>query len=867
MDSEFLVRAINSSPGIIMFSLDTNYCYTSFSKSHEDAMMLFLGVDIHIGQNILSILTTRDRVNAKDNLDRALRGEKFNLIEKWVNEKSETVYWEVRFNAIQEPDGSIQGVVIFMLDVTQQISIKNLLEETQTRLKLALKGSKTGVWEWDIKTNAVFWSDEVFEIFSVPDSEKPITYDRYVRSIHPDDRDYVLSAIQTTLENRSEYQIEHRVNTANQETRWIRAIGQVLTDNNDRPEKLIGTVHDITEQKNEHNQYKELALVANTTTNMVVITDREGFIEWVNPSFVEITGYTLAEVKGKKPGHVLQGPESDQKIIAFMRNNIKEGRGFKNVELINYTKAGKHYWVSIEVQPLKNDQDEVFKFVALQNDVTDQKIAREHLQESESRFRQMIQYSPMGVLMYELNKLNQLILIETNDSANRILGVDIYKFIGLPLEEIFPPLAKTEIPNHYRKAAREGVPWFGEDVVYSDEKIDGAYQVHAFQAGTNRVAVFFLDITERLKAQKELEEWQTRYELIVQSSGQMIYDYDISSGSIQWSGNTDQILGFTNEEMGDINQWSTLIHPDDRESILVELQYAQKKHSKFDVVYRFRTRQGDYKILSDRGFFFVDRTNPDQTRMLGVMEDITSKKEAEDSLMVKNNELLKANEELDRFVYSASHDLRAPIASLLGLIQVARLEKSRDALEMLFTLQEKSLKKLDTFIRDIVDHSRNARLPVEGKPVDVQKCINEAFEQFHFLENMDKIRKDIQIRQETIFITDPKRFQIIINNLISNAIKYADPSKPDPYLEISVDINSHRALFKFHDNGEGIMKELQDQIFDMFFRASSRGTGSGLGLYIVKEVVHKLNGEITVQSDYGKESTFTVLLPNNPNTI
>jgi signal transduction histidine kinase len=249
------------------------------------------------------------------------------------------------------------------------------------------------------------------------------------------------------------------------------------------------------------------------------------------------------------------------------------------------------------------------------------------------------------------------------------------------------------------------------------------------------------------------------------------------------------------------------------------------------------------------------------------MEDITSKKEAEDSLMVKNNELLKANEELDRFVYSASHDLRAPIASLLGLIQVARLEKSRDALEMLFTLQEKSLKKLDSFIRDIVDHSRNARLPVEGKPVDVQKCINEAFEQFHFLENMDKIRKDIQIRQETIFITDPKRFQIIINNLISNAIKYSDPSKPDPYLEISADINSHRALFKFHDNGEGIMKELQDQIFDMFFRASSRGTGSGLGLYIVKEVVNKLNGEIMVKSDYGKGSTFTVLLPNNPNTI
>lgn len=862
MDHETFIKAIQNRSDVLIFSLDTAYRLTFFTPPFQQLIRLTWNKEIMVGDNMLTVLPEIMQLEGKEYFDRALRGEEFAIIENSLDIEGIPNVWEGRFSPVVDDTGKIEGFSVMVRNITELVQTTQILDETRERLSLALKASHTGVWEWNIRTNAVYWSEEVYKLFSIPHSEEPITFESYLQSIHPEDRHKITTAIEASLKQQVEYNVEHRIFTLAQELRWIRGTGKVVLGKDGVPEKMVGLVQDITTEKEEHERVAQLAMVANTTTNMVIITDREGRTEWVNPAFEQITGYTLQEVLGKKPGSVLQGAGTNTDTVHHIRQKLKEGKGFKNVELINYTKQGKTYWVSLEVHPLTDNEGNVVKFVAVQTDVTEQKTANANLRESESRFRQIIEFSPMGILMYELNAENQLILIEVNDSARNILGTDTSKLIGLTLEEAFPPLARTEIPEHYRKAAQDGISWYSEELMYTDGEIDGAFQVHAFQAGTNRVAVFFLDITKRKKAEKDVQDWQKRYELIVQSSGQMIYDYDLTSGNILWSGNTVQILGFTNEEMGDINQWSALIHPDDRDGIVNRLQKAQQELSKFDVEYRFRNRKGNYKIVSDRGFFYADQRDPQNLRMLGIMEDITQKKETEQNLTIKNEELLKANEELDRFVYSASHDLRAPISSLLGLIQVARMEDSRDSLELLFNLQEKSLKKLDVFIRDIVDYSRNERLPLAHEPINLQRSFDDALEQFNFLEHTSKIRKDIKIVQDHDFVTDSKRFQIIVNNLLANAIKYADLTKEEPYLAIEADITLHRGIFRFSDNGEGIRPELHNQIFDMFFRASNRATGSGLGLYIVKEAVAKLNGEISVQSDYGNGSVFTVLLPN-----
>lgn len=249
------------------------------------------------------------------------------------------------------------------------------------------------------------------------------------------------------------------------------------------------------------------------------------------------------------------------------------------------------------------------------------------------------------------------------------------------------------------------------------------------------------------------------------------------------------------------------------------------------------------------------------TFIQAIVRDITERKQAQEAIEKKNVELLKINEELDRFVYSASHDLRAPIASLLGLIHVARMEESIDRIKELLNLQEKSLLRLDRFIKDIVDYSRNTRLYIQPSMVDFQSLVGDAFEQLYYMEDVDKIEKVIKIEQQEAFLSDPKRLEIIFNNLISNAIKYADFRKPQSVIAVEVKANAKTAEIIIKDNGEGIRPESKEKIFEMFFRASERSSGSGLGLYIVKEAIEKLGGELKMDSVFGEGTEFRITVP------
>ncbi|HEY3429609.1 MAG TPA: PAS domain-containing sensor histidine kinase [Cyclobacteriaceae bacterium] len=258
-----------------------------------------------------------------------------------------------------------------------------------------------------------------------------------------------------------------------------------------------------------------------------------------------------------------------------------------------------------------------------------------------------------------------------------------------------------------------------------------------------------------------------------------------------------------------------------------------------------------------------------EVQIQAIVRDISDRKRSEEErkllaieLTQRNDDLSKLNAELDRFVYSASHDLRAPIASLLGLIEVARLEKNMDNMERLLDMQKKSLQRLDQFIKDIVDHSRNTRLQVESEEVNFKDIIEESFEHFQFMENANRIRKGIVVEQEGSFFTAPSRLEIVLNNLISNAMKYADLRKTDPCIEVKVRANFKKAEIRVVDNGEGIPTDAKPKIFDMFYRASANGMGSGLGLYIVKEAIDKLKGSIAVHSEYGKGTEFVVEIPN-----
>lgn len=232
------------------------------------------------------------------------------------------------------------------------------------------------------------------------------------------------------------------------------------------------------------------------------------------------------------------------------------------------------------------------------------------------------------------------------------------------------------------------------------------------------------------------------------------------------------------------------------------------------------------------------------------------------ALEIQNEELKKVNAELDRFVYSASHDLRAPLASILGLIQLARLEKDTDKVKEYLAMKERSIMKLDSFIQDIVHVSKNARTEIRQDEINFQVLIGHAFDQLDYLDNICRVKKQVEIYQDTPFYSDEPRITIILSNLISNAISYAAPHRREAFVRIQVNVEQGMAILEVEDNGLGIAEDHLDKVFNMFFRANYDSTGSGLGLYIVKETLDKLCGDINVMSTLGKGSIFTVKIPN-----
>lgn len=247
-------------------------------------------------------------------------------------------------------------------------------------------------------------------------------------------------------------------------------------------------------------------------------------------------------------------------------------------------------------------------------------------------------------------------------------------------------------------------------------------------------------------------------------------------------------------------------------------------------------------------------------RTSALNEEIVTRKKAEEKLKGTNQELSKRNTELDNFVYSVSHDLRAPIASVLGLINLAKKDIDIHMKDMYLDMIHKSTLQQDHFIREILDQSRNSRLEVKREEILFQPLIDETFNQLKYATNAGLlVEKIIHVNQKQPFFSDRWRLKVILNNLISNAIRYRNGR--DPVIKVNVDITDHAATLAIEDNGKGIEKDHLPNIYKMFYRATDDGAGSGLGLYIVKEAIEKLNGHINIESEVGKGTTVKLQIP------
>lgn len=390
--------------------------------------------------------------------------------------------------------------------------------------------------------------------------------------------------------------------------------------------------------------------------------------------------------------------------------------------------------------------------------------------------------------------------------------------------------------------------------IYYEVSLNPVYRTENEISG---VSFFMHDISKLKNIEESLKKSQQLVASINANIKEGIYRSNEESKIIYVNPAFIEMFGYSSEEEIFNTPFSELYaDPAERDRLIANIKSNDKISNK---EVKFKRKDGtvfwglisSIRSLDDAGMEFYD----------GAIRNITRIKETEDKLKKQNLELKKVNRELDRFVYSASHDLRAPLSSILGLIGVARLENNLDALNYCLQLMEKSVLKLDNFIKDIINYSRNKRLLISRDQINFQGLINDILNELQYIKKSSRIEKIVKVNNDEIFISDERRLKIVLHNIISNAIIYSATIR-EPWLKIEVIVKHGKANITIKDNGQGIALEHQDRIFDMFYRASEEQAGAGLGLYIAKETIEQLNGKINIFSSVGEGTTAIITLPS-----
>jgi two-component system sensor histidine kinase UhpB len=359
---------------------------------------------------------------------------------------------------------------------------------------------------------------------------------------------------------------------------------------------------------------------------------------------------------------------------------------------------------------------------------------------------------------------------------------------------------------------------------------------------------------EKKVTEKELREIEKRLAEAQSIAHIGNWEVELDSGTHYWSDEIYSILGLNPGELEPSQQnFLFMIHPDQRKEVKEILDNAEEKLKPFSYSTRILYKNGTVRYVYSHGKYVFDKSGK-PIRQIGILQDVTETKKMEEELKI-------LNKELETFIYRASHDLRGPLSSIIGLTNVSKAEIRDEASKKYFRMVEASAQKLDATLISLVQSMTMRDMIVNMEEIDFDELIRETLAQLKYHEGFSKIEITVKNTVDEVFRSNRLILTSIFQNLIQNAVKYQNYHINQAYLKIYISRKSNGVEIIFDDNGIGVDDHLQGKIFDMYFRGTSSISGSGLGLYIVKIGIEKLKGNIHFKSVKGSGTRFTVFLP------
>jgi PAS domain S-box-containing protein len=648
---------------------------------------------------------------------------------------------------------------------------------------------------------------------------------------------------------------------------------------------IVSNFSDVTARREAEEKMREaqeiLEIVNRNVSEGIFMGVLNKRFIFANEAFIKMLGYkSFRELEKIRPRVLYAMPSQHKRVMAILR----ETGELKDYEIWLTRKNGTRLRAMSTCRMLSHEGREGYVVGSIK-DITNEKAAEDALIESRNFLDNII------------NTVAAPIFVK--DTRHRWIKFNtaFAKLLDLKPEEI---LGKNDKNLGFFKKSEIKAFWENDNKVFktgktllAEERVtDSKGEVHDLLTVKSRyiddngepfAIGFITDITFIKKTEEKISQLNTDLQGILESTKESIFAIDNKFNYTSFNKSYKRTMKLLYNQDVQVGSSKLKVIRKSREEkwlaadlksamggahFVVErkIDYPQFQNRTIQLAYN-PVRDG-HGVVKGVAIFISDITDRKKTeaRLRALNEELRDQNwqlaMREEELKSAMEELSERNFELDQLMYKTSHDLRSPLSSIMGLVHLANLDKESAHRDQYLEKIEGRIKKLDEFIRSMLNYARVNRAEIAMGAIDLKTLATACIRELDHLENFKNIDSSITVHGESIpFRSDELRVKIIFSNIISNAYKYYN-AETKSFLKIRVEINPLVAKIEFKDNGIGIKHEHVDKIFNMFYRATERSQGSGLGMYIVKQAVEKLGGTIRLKSEYGTGTTIKITLPN-----
>lgn len=755
--------------------------------------------------------------------------------------KWEERYWSVTHYPIFE-DGKVIGAYQETKDITKERAISRQLDKTYKQLEQILSTSMVGTWQWHIRQDYVTADENLARMFGIDSREakKGLPLERFLSTIHEDDRAQVQASIEDAIDNESLYEEEYRIVQSDGGVRWVIARGTVEVDDDEEPVSFSGTIIDVTDRKEAELDVMEtesrLRFMADSMPQLVWITRADGYHEYYNQRWYDYTGTAPGTTDGDGWNDLFH-LDDQARARDIWQKSLKTGEPYEIEYRLYHAPSDRYRWVIGRAMPFRNEEGEIQKWYGTCTDIDDQRRNAEvqsFLADVSKKLSSSLDYKKMLVSISELcvPVIADWCTVDLYDPERGFEQVSVAHQNPDKVNEAREfrkrnPLdinAPTGIPNILRTGRSEFYPLINDQLL--EASIDDP-ETLAFMKSFNlhSIAIAPLRINDEVV-------------------GGITF---VTSDSNRYMTQAD--LDVINDLAHRISLAIT------NSKLYTDARHSLKQQKKLEQALLHEKEKLEQRV--------TERTKQLQLTNEGLRDEILKRQTAEKQLQAHSKELTRSNEELENFAYVASHDLQEPLRKIQAFGDLLLTEYG-DSLGLegsdYLTRMHAAANRMSNLIGDLLNFSRVARNVQPKRDVDLNTVISEVLGDLE--TRIQETGATIDVGTLPMISATPTHMRQLFQNLIGNAVKFHKPDEP-PVVRVRSQEKDGGVEITVSDNGVGFDEKYLDRIFSVFQRLHERSKyeGTGIGLAVCRKIVEYYGGTITASSKKNHGSTFIVWLP------